>query len=466
MSKESILRKVTHTITYSLIRSLIITMDAFLVMAELQYSSLRARDSEYRNGIPDPVFFLVFADMFCIILLLDMMLQFVLEFPHVDLWKGRTGYRWFNLLVIVEQILELIAHHSFKGGRSTSTFRIAVAQLSVLRVVRPIVVLPEIAAKIQAPITELRVMIRSLTGALQPLILCCLPFMFIIANFAVFVCEGTIVYLVQNGNNSPEMQELEDSFGSLTSSMLSLYKAILGGMDWGDLYNAMMPLSWYLKAAFLCFICFNFIAMLNIVAAVFIRTAFVRSENDRHFMIQKEIDAKQNYLETMRDVFAELDEDKDGKIFFEELEGHLHKPEVGAYFSKLGVDVNEVGKLFLLLDEDGSGCIDMDEFMFGCLRLKGEAKSLDLAILHREVQTVSQQMDDVLQACSDRVALPMQPLGSNSPGSKAAHLDMAVLRILRQDIRVLTDDMKRLRDQVSLLVTASSTGEAFRITNV
>jgi len=309
-------------------------------------------------------------------------------------------------------------------------------------------------------------MIRSLTGALQPLILCCIPFIFFIANFGVFVCEGTIIYLVRNsGNNSsPEVQLLVDSFGSLSVSMLSLYQAILGGMDWGDLYSAMTPLSWYLKATFLCFICFNFIAMLNIVAAVFIKTAFVRSESDRQFQIQKEIDEKTSYLETMQDVFAELDEDNDGKIFFEELEGHLAKPEVGAYFSKLGVDVNAVEKLFVLLDEDGSGCIDKGEFMFGCLRLKGEAKSLDLAVLHREVQGLSRQMERVLQVCDDSLASPRvvtAPLplpGNNAAESKNGSLMLAVLRILRQEIRALSEDMKGLQGQgrQSDVATASS----------
>jgi len=130
--------------------------------------------------------------------------------------------------------------------------------------------------------------------------------------------------------------------------------------------------------------------MVNIVAAVFIRVAFVRSENDKQFQIQKELNAKQAYLETMGDIFKQLDEDGDGEISLNELSAHLESPDIGAYFSKLGVDVNKVEKLFMLLDEDGSGDIDREEFIFGCLRLKGEAKSLDLAILHREVASLKQ----------------------------------------------------------------------------
>jgi len=118
--------------------------------------------------------------------------------------------------------------------------------------------------------------------------------------------------------------------------------------------------------------------MLNIVTAVFIKCAFLRFESDREFIVQTELESKRDFLKTMRRIFAEVDQDGSGQIVFEEMCEHLKDPDVGAYFSKLGVDVDEVEKLFVLLDEDGSGTIEKQEFMFGCLRLKGEAKSLDL----------------------------------------------------------------------------------------
>lgn len=40
--------------------------------------------------------------------------------------------------------------------------------------------------------------------------------------------------------------------------------------------------------------------------------------------------------------------------------------------------------LFDLLD-DGDGVIDADEFLHGCLRLRGNAKALDLLVLSRDV---------------------------------------------------------------------------------
>jgi len=303
-------------------------------------------------------------------------------------------------------------------------------------------------------------MMRSLMGAFQPLLWCTTPFIVMLTTFGVFTAQGTLVWLMKNDSTSDSHKAIVGAFGSFDLTLLSLYKALLGGMDWGDLYAIMLPLWWWLRFCFLVFICFNFIAMLNIVAAVFIKVAFLRSDSDKQYQVQKEMDEKQGYLNTMAAIFNQLDEDGDGMINLLELTAHLDTPSVGAYFSKLGVDVNEVEKLFTLLDEDGSGCIDSEEFMFGCLRLKGEAKSLDLAILQREVDSLKQeviahhqmaklkwsrvQTTDNVAVLTPSPMLPSQSSSSNSPEIA----DLAMFKLWRQEMRSVTDGLKDLSIKV------------------
>ncbi|CAK0866636.1 unnamed protein product [Prorocentrum cordatum] len=106
--------------------------------------------------------------------------------------------------------------------------------------------------------------------------------------------------------------------------------------------------------------------------------------------------AKREFLKAMRKVFWELDVDEDGGITMEELRRRMQDPEIGAYFSQLGVDSDQVGKLFLLLDRDQSGSLDPEEFMFGCLKLRGAAKNLDVAVLHQEVQWIHETLEIVV----------------------------------------------------------------------
>jgi len=62
---------------------------------------------------------------------------------------------------------------------------------------------------------------------------------------------------------------------------------------------------------------------------------------------------------------------------------------------ELGVDVAEGEQLFHLLDTDKSGGVDSRELINGLLRLRGNAKSLDVALILREVNRLFDQVDQL-----------------------------------------------------------------------
>merc|ERR1712032_1441447 len=144
--------------------------------------------------------------------------------------------------------------------------------------------------------------------------------------------------------------------------------------------------------------------MLNVLTAVFIESTMQNTQQDREFVIQNEMSAKRHFMHTMEFLFDELDSNGSGKISLNELEAHLHEPHVAAYFSALDLDIKRVRKLFMLIDWDRSGGIDREEFTFGCLRLKGAAKSLDLAILDGEVKSIRKVIEE-------RLPQPLQSAG-------------------------------------------------------
>merc|ERR1712014_553303 len=74
----------------------------------------------------------------------------------------------------------------------------------------------------------------------------------------------------------------------------------------------------------------------------------------------------------------------DGGLTLEELKGHLNDEKTRLRLKALGLDVSEAHGLFRLLDTDDQGELDCDEFAIGCLRLRGQAKSLDTATLMYE----------------------------------------------------------------------------------
>merc|ERR1712194_930483 len=59
-----------------------------------------------------------------------------------------------------------------------------------------------------------------------------------------------------------------------------------------------------------------------------------------------------------------------------------------AYFEALDLEVDDARAFFRLLDVDGSGHIDIDEFCDGCMKLKGEARSFDLNCMIYEARAM------------------------------------------------------------------------------
>jgi len=219
--------------------------------------------------------------------------------------------------------------------------------------------------------------------------------------------EAAIRYCIRTGTLEDESTfQLRKQFGTATFSSVSLYQAISGGRDWFEIYDTIAVLGTEYQLAFLTFQAISFIVLLNIITAVFVESALERSKSDRSFMVQGAIRANNEFLGTMRKMFHKIDEDGGGEIALSELKAHLRTKEIGAYFDSLGIDANQAGSLFNLLDTDGSGTIDIKEFMFGCIRIRGEAKSLDMAIISQELKWLKESMIEGFGTITDVIRDP------------------------------------------------------------
>mmetsp|Transcript_7886 Transcript_7886/g.23925 ORF Transcript_7886/g.23925 Transcript_7886/m.23925 type:complete len:143 (+) Transcript_7886:295-723(+) len=65
----------------------------------------------------------------------------------------------------------------------------------------------------------------------------------------------------------------------------------------------------------------------------------------------------------------------------ENFQQEFKNPQMLQYFQSIDLDPSEAEGLFRLLDPDDTGIIDAEDFVMGCLRLHGAAKSIDLTVL-------------------------------------------------------------------------------------
>ncbi|CAK9079066.1 Voltage-dependent N-type calcium channel subunit alpha-1B [Durusdinium trenchii] len=78
---------------------------------------------------------------------------------------------------------------------------------------------------------------------------------------------------------------------------------------------------------------------------------------------------------------------RSGSLTLAELEEHLGDPAVQAYFASMELSITDVWSFFKLLDSDLEAEISPETFFEGCQRLKGFARSLDLAKLMHQSQS-------------------------------------------------------------------------------
>merc|ERR1719487_2614798 len=93
-----------------------------------------------------------------------------------------------------------------------------------------------------------------------------------------------------------------------------------GGNDWTAYYEVLGVLPIGYRWLFLCFISFTLFALVNIVTGVFVEAAMQSNLNDRDIIAQEELNQKRNYLQSMQELFEEMDADGLGTISMEEFE--------------------------------------------------------------------------------------------------------------------------------------------------
>merc|ERR1719443_1298765 len=186
-------------------------------------------------------------------------------------------------------------------------------------------------------------------------------------------------------------------FGTLPKSMITLFAVVTGGTAWTDLVDALaeVPAGGVYVAILMFYVAFTTFAVLNVITGVFCQSAVESAALDKETAIQCQIANKQEYIEDVRELFRTIDSDNSGQITRTEFEATLQSEEGLAYLSGLEMEVSDAWVLFKLLDIDGGGVIETEEFVQGCLRLRGAAKSVDVARILSEHRWIMRKIDEI-----------------------------------------------------------------------
>merc|ERR1712224_1057126 len=97
----------------------------------------------------------------------------------------------------------------------------------------------------------------------------------ILIVFAMFLVQALTIYVSEAGDDvDPEFRrEFDKWFGSVFTTMITLFQCVSGGENWALPYKTVATTSTINAGVFIFFIFFFLIAVWNIVTAIFIERA-------------------------------------------------------------------------------------------------------------------------------------------------------------------------------------------------
>jgi len=222
----------------------------------------------------------------------------------------------------------------------------------------------------------------------------------IIYLFSVCFVQG-IIDLLEGATvgsiGQDSLGQIAQTFGSVQITLLSLFQAISGGIDWKALMVPLSLVSWRYTLLLFLYIFVVLFGLLNIVASMFVECVCQVTKENYKERIRSELLAQKRWMGELSQLFREADEDESGGLSWTEFSALVNAPMMRAYFTTLELNIEDAKEIFDYLDVQGDGEVTMQDFVRGCVCLRGEAKSVDVAVLRSQWQRTSRELSEDVQ---------------------------------------------------------------------
>jgi len=169
-----------------------------------------------------------------------------------------------------------------------------------------------------------------------------------------------------------DMSSIQVHWGSLGTSIMSLFMAITGGADWHNLVDVFQtPQTSYSfnVIVFACYVAFATLVMLNLVTGVFVEGAQRIIREDK----------RSELMRLAAQVFVDAGMDSSQMINMSDFQGLIDNKILDKLLKAIGVSRSVAQNLFAIFDEDDEGVVNLLEFVDGCLKMSHPAKTVDIA---------------------------------------------------------------------------------------
>jgi hypothetical protein len=289
--------------------------------------------------------------------------------------NGDHKWNIFDFTLVILTIQDMLLFYISRGDDSANLSFMRIFRLAKLaKVLR--------AVRIFRIFRELSVILESFRRSMVSLFWSCVMLGFALYIFALIFVQGIVGFLSLEGGNV-DKDSLEDAlkyFGSVSTTIVSLYMAVTGGDDWAVYYDVIERCGMFYSATFLFFTFFFVFALFNILTGIFVEKAVLATQPDRDELILQQCHKSRKEADEFRTLCNRLDTDGSGQISFEEFTQCMQDERMVSYMASVGLEVHDVELFFKIVanTETKDDQISIDQFVEGCMSMRGSASGLDM----------------------------------------------------------------------------------------
>lgn len=182
-------------------------------------------------------------------------------------------------------------------------------------------------------------------------------------------------------------------FGSFSRAIFTMFELTLG--NFGPIARSLHEnvSEWFMLFSMFHKVTVGF-AVISIINGIFIQETFKVASLDDNVLVWQKSMARKMHAHKMRSFVNMADTSGTGRIDMDEFQATLAIEQVSTWLAAQGLDAECAATLFMLLDNDEEGYLTVEQIVNGVEKLKGSARSIDLAKLSMLFESLQDRMED------------------------------------------------------------------------
>lgn len=277
-------------------------------------------------------------------------------------------WNWFDFGIVLFWLVEQIAKGLIEFDPLLLRIARLVRLLRLLRLVRTI-----------QGFDSLYLMTTAMRGSLLVLLWSAI-LLFIVQLLVALLLNNVLeAYIRDDKNAATHRLQVFEYFGTSSRATLTMFEITLG--NWPPVARLLQEnvSEWYMLFSVVHKLTIGF-AVIGVINGVFMQETFKVAASDDKIMMRQKERAQRVHTRKMEALFQLADKDGSGMLDCSEFKEVVGDPAVKTWLGAQELDASDADTLFKLLD-NGDGHLTALELVQGVARLKGPARSIDLASL-------------------------------------------------------------------------------------